>query len=85
MYRVSQLVQERGVLPRALGRLALVVALVYWLALLAQLVGGLASVPGAFLVYRLVILLGGVVLAPLWSFWLGRELGRAGRRRHEDG
>ena len=79
MYRVSQLVQERGLLPRALGRLALAVALLYWLALLAQLVGGLAGIREAFLVYRLVILLGGVVLAPLWSFWLGRELHRAAR------
>jgi hypothetical protein len=77
MYHASQLLSESTILPSGLGRLAVAVALLYWVALMTQLLAVLASLPIALVVYSVVILVGGVVLAPLWSFWLGRELHRA--------
>jgi hypothetical protein len=73
MYRAGQLLSAGTILPRGLGRLAAGVAILYWLALLAQLAASVAGVRSAEVVYRLIILIVGVLLAPLWSFWLGRE------------
>jgi hypothetical protein len=74
MSRASELGHDFGTLPRGLCRLGRVVAGAYWLAALAQVVGGLAGLESAFVVYQVVILVGSVVFAPLWAFWLGRTL-----------
>ena len=76
MYRASQLLAESSV-PRSLSRLALAVAILYWLALVTQLFATLAGEAEVLVIYRIVILIGGVMLAPAWSFWVGRELGRS--------
>lgn len=70
VFLASRLALQQGTLPRNWALLGIVVAVLNWLGFVAQLLGGV-------LLFQLVILVGGGILAPLWAVWLGRELGRS--------
>jgi hypothetical protein len=75
VYQASRLGGQDPRLPLGWARLGLLVALLYWLGLAAQLLAALGDVRQAELAYRLLVLVGGTVVAPFWVWRLGDAVG----------
>src|SRR5438445_12724768 len=75
-YWASGLALEQRSFPKAWAWLGFVLAALYWLGLLSLLARD-AALPVPAAVGRLLILLSGGLVAPIWGAWLGLRLPRA--------